>query len=253
METRTGTDIKQILENYPRGAVITARELLRLGISRDLQRSYLRSGWLKRVGIGAFLVLGGEISLDGALRALQAGPRLSVHLGGYSALSEKHGKTHTIPVSRKAELFARRGEKLPSWFLAAFGTECRVCFTTFLPAGLGLVDMEAGGLNVKISSIERAMMELIYLAPAVHSLREVFQIMELLTTAKPVLVQELLENCSSIKVKRLFLFLAERAGHAWYKRIDRSKVNLGSGVREIEKGGKLDRTYNIVLGDLSEI
>ena len=80
-----------------------------------------------------------------------------------------------------------------------------------------------------------------------------FLVAQLLTTAKPVLVQELLANCTSVKVKRLFLYMTERAGHPWCKRIDRSNVDLGSGVREIEKGGKLDRNYNIVLGDLSEI
>ncbi|HCM25733.1 MAG TPA: hypothetical protein DIC34_04170 [Treponema sp.] len=253
MYTQNGTDIKRLLEKYPRGAVLTARELLGLGVSRELQRSYVRSGWLKRVGVGACLVLGGEMSLDGALRALQEGLRLSVHLGGYSALGEKHGKIHNILASRKAELFGGRGEKLPVWFISAFGDDCLLTRTAFLPAELGLVDIDAGGFSVKVSSAERAMLELLYLAPATHTLREAYQIMELLTTAKPALAQELLEHCTSVKVKRLFLLMAERTGHAWVKRIDLSGVDLGSGIREIERGGKLDRKYSIVVGDLGEI
>jgi hypothetical protein len=253
MNTQNSTDIKRLLEKYPRGAVLTARELLGLGVSRELQRSYVRSGWLKRVGVGAYLLLGGEMSLDGALRALQAGPSLSVHLGGYSALSEKHGKTHNIPVARKAELFGRRGEKLPAWFVSAFGADCLLSLSDFLPAELGLLTFDAGGFSVKVSSLERAMMELLYLSPTTHTLRESYQIMELLTTAKPALAQELLENCASVKVKRLFLLMAERTGHAWLKRIDLSAVDLGSGIREIEKGGKLDRKYSVVVGDLGEI
>ncbi|HUX21255.1 MAG TPA: type IV toxin-antitoxin system AbiEi family antitoxin domain-containing protein [Spirochaetia bacterium] len=253
MDTQNGTDIKRLLEKYPRSAVLTARELLGLGISRELQRSYVRSGWLKRVGVGAYLILGGVMSLDGALRAFQVGPHVSVHLGGYSALSEKHGMTHNIPASRKAELFGRRGEKLPAWFISAFGAECLLSLTDFLPAELGLADFDAGGFSVKISSVERAMLEMLYLSPATHTLRETYQIMELLTTAKPALAQELLEHCTSVKVKRLFLLMAERAGHAWLKRIDLSGIDLGSGIREIERGGKLDRKYGIVVGDLSEI
>ncbi|HUX22941.1 MAG TPA: type IV toxin-antitoxin system AbiEi family antitoxin domain-containing protein [Spirochaetia bacterium] len=253
MDTQNGTDIKRLLEKYPRGAVLTARELLDLGVSRELQRSYVRSGWLNRVGVGAYLVLGGEMSLDGALRALQAGPFLSVHLGGYSALSEKHGKTHNIPATHKAELFGRRGEKLPTWFASAFGADYLLRLTDFLPVEIGFVDVDAGGLSVKVSSLERSMIELLYLSPVTHTLREAYQIMELLTTAKPALAQELLEHCTSVKVKRLFLLMAERAGHAWLKRIDLSGIDLGSGIREIERGGKLDRKYGVVVGDLGEI
>ncbi|GAB1483368.1 type IV toxin-antitoxin system AbiEi family antitoxin [Treponema sp.] len=253
MDTQNGTDIKGLLEKYPRGAVLTTRELLGLGVSRELQRSYVRSGWLKRVGVGAYLILGGELSLDGALRALQEGPLLSVHLGAYSALSEKHGKTHNIPASRKAELFGCRGEKLPAWFVSAFGSDYLLSLTNIFPAELGLVDFDAGGYTVKVSSVERAMLELLYLSPATHTLRESYQIMELLTTAKPALTQELLEHCTSVKVKRLFFLMAERAGHAWLKQIDLSVVDFGSGIREIERGGKLDRKYGIVIGDLSEI
>ncbi len=253
MSTQNSTDIKYILDKYPRGAVLTVRELLRLGVSRELQRSYVRSGWLKRVGVGAYLIIGGELSLDGALRALQEGHLLSVHLGGYTALSEKHGKTHNIPSSRKAEIFGHRGEKLPSWFVSSLGTYCLFNSTSFLPADIGLVAIDAGGFTVKVSSVERAMLELLYLCPATHTLREAYQIMELLTTAKPALAQELLENCTSVKVKRLFLLMAERTGYAWFKRIDVSAVDLGSGVREIERGGTFDRKYGIVVGDLDEI
>jgi len=77
--------------------------------------------------------------------------------------------------------------------------------------------------------------------------------MELLTSVKPALIQALLEQCSSVKVKRLFLYMSDRAGHAWRNRLDLSRIDLGSGIREIEKGGKVDRNYNIVIGDLGDI
>ena len=154
MDTNNGTKIKDILGRYPKGTVITAREMLSLGISRDLQRSFERSGWLTRIGVGAYLVLGGEINLDKALRAMQAGLGLSIHVGGYTALHEKHGKTHNMPVFRKAELFAFRGEKIPSWFVSTFKNDCRIVHTSYLPRGLGLVDEYVDGFAVKISSAE---------------------------------------------------------------------------------------------------
>ena len=79
------------------------------------------------------------------------------------------------------------------------------------------------------------------------------QILELLTVIKPELMRELLECCSSIKVKRLFLYMAERLDFPWFKRIGISKIDLGSGVREISKGGSYDKKYHIVIEKVDEI
>ena len=71
--------------------------------------------------------------------------------------------------------------------------------------------------------------------------------MEGLVTLRPSLVQTLLETCSSIKAKRLFLFLAEAMNHAWVKRIHLSNVRLGEGKRVIVKNGRFDSKYNITV------
>ena len=253
VDTQNSTNIKSILKRHPRNAVITAKQLLGYGVSRELQKVYVRSGWLKRVGSGAYTVLDEVVGLDGALYALQASHGLSFHLGGYSALSGRYGKTHNLSVERASELFAFRGEKLPAWFRSNYAFDGFISTSSVLPVNLGLADFDSGGFSVKISSLERAILEMIYLSPARHTLRETYQIMELLTAIKPVLAQELLEQCFSVKVKRLFLYMGERVGHQWLKRIDLSKIDLGSGIREIEKGGKLDKRYSIVVGDLGKI
>ena len=94
---------------------------------------------------------------------------------------------------------------------------------------------------------------MIYLAPNKSSLNEVYQLMESMPVLKPKLLQELLENCSSIKVKRVFLYIAEKLNYSWFKKLDISKVDLGKGKRTIEKGGKLDKKFNIVIGNIEEI
>jgi hypothetical protein len=76
---------------------------------------------------------------------------------------------------------------------------------------------------------------------------ECAQVMEGLTTLRPKILQPLLEKCSSIKVKRLFLYLASRAGHDWFKRLDPSKLELGSGDRTITKGGVYVAQYGITV------
>ena len=66
-----------------------------------------------------------------------------------------------------------------------------------------------------------------------------------MVTAK--MVQELLEDCNSIKVKRLFLYLAENSDHFWFKELNVKSVNLGKGKRVIDVNGKLDKKYNITV------
>ena len=56
-----------------------------------------------------------------------------------------------------------------------------------------------------------------------------------------------LTDYRSIKVKRLFLWFAERHNHAWLHKLDRSDIDLGKGKRMLVRGGKLDTKYNITV------
>lgn len=71
--------------------------------------------------------------------------------------------------------------------------------------------------------------------------------MEGLNNLVPKHVQTLLENCQSVKVKRLFLYMAEKADHAWFKQLDVTKVDLGKGKRSIVKNGVLIAKYGITV------
>jgi len=63
--------------------------------------------------------------------------------------------------------------------------------------------------------------------------------MEMLTTLRPKLIQQLFEVCTSVKVKRLFLYMAEKSKHPWFCAISLSKIDLGEGKRSIVKNGVL--------------
>ena len=115
------------------------------------------------------------------------------------------------------------------------------------------MDFDNKDFSIKISSQERAILEMIYLTPDKNSIKEIYQLMESMSVLKPKLLQELLENCSSIKVKRVFLYLADKLNYPWFKKLDITKIDLGSGKRTIEKGGKLDKKYNIIIGNIEEI
>ena len=68
-----------------------------------------------------------------------------------------------------------------------------------------------------------------------------------LSTLRPGVLQELLEACRSIKVKRLFLWAAEHSGHSWFARLSPGTLDLGVGKRVLYRGGRLDRTYHITV------
>ena len=51
-----------------------------------------------------------------------------------------------------------------------------------------------------------------------------------------------------MKVKRLFFFfLADRHDHAWLKKVEHSRIDLGKGKRMLVKGGKLDAKHQITV------
>lgn len=90
-------------------------------------------------------------------------------------------------------------------------------------------------------------MECLYHIPTKLSLVECYEIMEGLNNLRPDQVQDLLEHCRSVKVKRLFLYLAGKAEHEWVKHIRFNRIDLGTGKRSIIKGGVFIPKYQITV------
>ena len=86
-----------------------------------------------------------------------------------------------------------------------------------------------------------------YLFPKHQDLQECYYILENMIDLRPSLLQSLLERVNSVKVKRLFFFLADKLNHPWLDQIDKNKIYFGSGKREIIKGGVLDKKYLITV------
>jgi hypothetical protein len=85
-------------------------------------------------------------------------------------------------------------------------------------------------------------MEVLYGVPQIDSYEETRLLMEGLT-----LVQTLVEHCASVKVKRVFMFLAQNCKHAWAGKVDLSKVDVGRGKRALINGGHFDAKYQITV------
>ena len=143
-------------------------------------------------------------------------------------------------------LFSPQYVKLPKWFLnQAWNNQIVHVKTKFLPANSALFEYYLDGLKLQISSPERAILECLYLLPDRFDMVECYQIFEGLSNLRPKILQELLENCNSVKVKRLFLYMASKANHQWLGFVDQSRIELGTGDRVIVKGGVYISKYKI--------
>ena len=112
---------------------------------------------------------------------------------------------------------------------------------------LGVETMSVNQHVLLVSSPERAFLECLNLPEASSSLLDIYYIMESLTTLRPKLVQTLLEVCTSQKVKRLFLYMAEKAGHSWSKALKLENVNIGTSRFMITPTGKYINKYNMTI------
>ena len=62
-----------------------------------------------------------------------------------------------------------------------------------------------------------------------------------------------LEECTSVKVKRLFFFFADRHQPGWLRHLDRARVDLGKGKRMLVRGGRLDPVYQITVPETLDV
>ena len=248
MSLHSETKINRLLQSWPSGTVGLSVWLEKEAVSRQLQQHYQKSGWFESLGHGAFQRVGDSVDWLGALYALQKQAGLSIHAGGRTALGLL-GQAHYLELNAQTvQLFAPRKTTLPPWFRNHdWGVKPELHHTNFLPASTGLVDVEHKLFTVRASGAARAVMECLYLAPEKFDLVEAYQIMEGMGTLRPTVVQQLLEQCTSVKVKRLFLYMAEKAGHAWVKHLDLPKVDLGSGKRSFTPGGVYVSKHQITV------
>ena len=240
--------INSLLKSQPSGIVYLTSWLTHNGFSNQLLDKYKKSNWLSSIGTGAMIRSDDNIRYEGAIYALQKQAGLFIHPAGKTALSLL-GKAHYLELSpKKVILFGGRDEKLPTWCKTNdWGIQLDYYSSSFLPADLGLVELELKKFSIQISSAARAMLECLYLAPKKQELVECYQLMEGLNNLRPNLAQNLLESCTSIKVKRLFLYFAEKANHNWIKHLNIEKIDLGSGKRSIVKNGVYNPKYKITV------
>jgi len=238
------------------------------GYSRALRHQYVKAGWLEQPARSVYRRPWGSLSWEQVVISLQTLLAYPVSIGARTAL-EIQGYAHYLPHTQN-DIHLYSDTPLPAWLHKLNLPQTFIVHnrSRFLPllkesgSGLSLSLNESAASidsSLKISSWgqwnwplilsapERAMLELLDELPKNETFHMADMLMEGLVNLRPRSVQTLLEQCSSVKVKRLFLFFAERHGHAWFSQLDLKRIDLGAGKRALVPDGMLDSKYQITL------
>lgn len=240
--------LNHLLKAWPKGTVAVSSWLKSQGVYRQLSDVYKKSSWIESVGSGAFKQSEDRVDWQGGVYALEGQLGLNVHVGGRSAM-EMQGQMHFVPLGENYPVFLFGLKRfLPVWFREyQWKQPIKYVYTNCFPyeEKIGVIKKDMGAFSITLSSLELAIMEVLYLVDKGETYDHASLLMEGLKTLRPVVVQELLEKTSSIKVKRLFMHFAEYFNHPWVKHITEANINFGKGKRVVGKGGNFDSKYNI--------
>ena len=268
MDGQNSSKLKFVLQNVPPGFLVDTRWLNAHAISRQSVSAYVKQGWLERLMQGVYRRPFGP-SENSEARSGWKIPLLSAqwimgyrfHLGGVSALALQ-GHAHYLPLGEESAVHIY-GDDIPAWlsWLAVDGGFVRHGSTLFGDETAGIEDGSFSLANdsdaslrlspwrwrIRMSTPERAILEALDELPGHESFHNLDVLFEGLVNLRPRLLATLLQQCRSVKVKRLFFVYADRHGHAWRRHIDTAAFDLGSGDRALAPGGRLHPVYRVTV------
>jgi hypothetical protein len=247
MSISSGTKINQLLAATAPTGLIFSDWMKKNGYSVQLQKRYRDTGWLTTLCKGVMYRTGSHLNAFDALASYNYQQDKRLRIGAVSAL-EYTGFNHYVPMGKPLLMVSLpKGEKMPLWMKSdAYDMTFRTFSTTaFTDLDVNKHDTESGTLYV--SSPELAFLECLALAPKQYSYLDLYYIMEQLTTLRSEVLQRLLENTSNNRVKRMFLYMAEKAGHYWFEELDTNKVDMGTGKLQLVKNGVFSKKYSITV------
>lgn len=243
------TKIQQIIETQPHVSMLFGDWLSSQGLGSKEQYAYMKRGWLNRISKGVYALQGKAPTLFDTIAAYNK--QLGKHcvVGAYTAL-ELRGHSHYLSMGKPtAYLFTDRFNRLPTWITTEeWDMTVKYMTTSFLGDDLkGVEEMTVEDDVLLVSSPERAFLECLNLPKATSSLLDLYYIMEGLTTLRPKLLQQLLEACTSQKVKRLFLYMAEKADYPWFRALNLDSIEIGTSRLMVVPTGKYIAKYNMTI------
>jgi len=239
--------INQLLQQGNFGGVYFSTWLQKNGYSNQLIMRYRDSKWFSTLARGVMYRTGEKLNSFAVLESYNYQLRKNYHIAAHSAL-ELAGFNHYIPMGKPVLMVGHpKQEFVPDWMrngqfdfsFKFFSTE------TFSKPQLTLFNPNYPHLQASVP--EQAFLECLALAPKQYSYMDLYYIMEQLTTLRPKVVQELLENTNNLKIKRMFLYMAEKAGHYWFNSLAPDEIELGTAKQQLVKNGVYVPKYRITV------
>ncbi len=247
MNIDTGNKLNQLLQCHHTGGLLFSSWLNRNGYSDQLMQQYRKSGWFTLLSKGVMFRTGDKLSSFATLASYNTQLDKAFYVGAHSAL-ELSGFNHYVPMGKPVLMIGHpKEEKIADWMRNADFDHTLKFFSTKVFSKPQLTTFKKEGVEILASVPEQAFIECLLLAPNQYAYMDLFYIMEQLTTMRPEVLQEMLENTDNIKVKRLFLYMAQKANHEWFDRIDRSKIELGTGKQKLTENGIYLSEYKITV------
>jgi len=247
MNIENATKINLLLQDYYPGKLYFSGYLKQKGYSDQLLKQYRNSGWLTSLSKGVMYRTGDKLLAYPALTSYHRQIGKSFHVAAHSALELK-GFNHYVPMGKPVLIVSHlKKQKVPDWMKEDnFDMTIKFFSTESFPKPQ-ISSLIVDGMELFVSTPEQAFLECLLLSPKQYDLMDLYYLMEQLTTLRPEVLQDLLENTDNLKVKRLFLYMAEKAGHFWFDLLDTAKINIGTAKHQLTKHGVYVPKYKITV------
>lgn len=215
----------------------------------QLRFKYVQNGWLHTLGKSAYIINPNNYAWQGLVVGIQHFMKLPYSVGGLKAL-ELQGFAHYLPIGNENTITFYGENNFPAWLKNLEVTDTIVLHKkpNFNHLGLKNIESSIKGYDLIVSSPERAIFELLYLVEKdCISFEFISEIFEGLTTLRPNTINQLLEQCDSKKVLRLFCFFMDYYNHQWKNFVKLDNIEIGTRKMQIVKNGRLDKKYLITV------
>lgn len=235
MATATRTKLNTLFNSTAPGVPLTSQDLAALGISADLAVHYVRAGWLVRLARGVFSRPNDPLALHPSLVVLQR--RIEgLHVGGKSAL-DWYGVRQYVSQQPLLHLYGWDAARVPDWFAERFPCDYhrQRLFDEKPNALLYVGPFEQRKGAPRVSSPERALLEMLSDVGVRQPLQEARELAESSYTLRAVVLRKLLQRCTSVKTVRLCLQLGRELALPWAAKLDAARLPTGSDRRWVSR------------------
>jgi hypothetical protein len=239
--------------NYylPVGLFATKKWLMGQKVSEHTIDNWLKSGRILNCASGVYKRPELPLEWQGVLSSFARMKKEPVYLGGLSAL-EDQGFGHYLKSKKEFTFYSSISK--PSWADSLLSEVSLKWKTTrkLWPADYHLLSLKKvnwreGFPTFLQANTEQAYLEMLSSVPEEFSFEYGDQMIQGLVQLSPVKLKQLLKNCKSVKVKRLFFWFAKRHNHDWLKHLNQKDIDFGSGKRVLIKNGSLDKEFLITI------